>query len=179
MLFTAVTFTSCDKIADEVQDSIEVTINTDLEAPFVAIPTAVKANADGNYEFKEVVILDPSRNDDLIDYLDKIKSIEVTGIKLIVTSISSANIVLNNATFTLVDNIDGSKFEYSTPLNSAISVGSTFEIGEENAGWDTINKIIENMHASTITAEGSINEDNFEVGFVYIISIKATATPLS
>ena len=179
MLLTSVTFTSCDKVADELQNSVEVTINTDLEAAFVATPTEVKASTDGNYEFKEVVILDPSRSDDLSDYLDKIQSVEITGITIRVTSISNPNIVLNSAVFTLVDNIDGSKFEYNTPANSAIVVGSTFAIGESNAGWDTINKIIGDMHASTITAEGSINQDNFEVGFVYVISIKATATPLS
>ena len=177
MLFTAFTFTSCDKLADEIEDSVEVTINTSFEAPFVATPVSEKANADGNTEFKEIVIIDPSENDDLADYLEKIQSVEITGINLLVTSISDPSIVLNSGVFSITDNVNGSTFVYNTPQDTPISKGSTFAIGELNPGWDTINQIVEDMNASTLTAIGSINQDDFEIGFVYSISVKVVAKP--
>jgi len=177
ILFTAITFTSCDKIADEVQDSIEVTINTDLEAPFIAKPVTEKANADGGYEFREIIIIDPSQNPDLSDYMEKIQSVEVTGINILVTSISTTSLVLNNAIFTLTDNVNGSEFVYSTPVNNAISVGTSFHIGDTDPNWAAVNQMISDMHSTTLTARGSFNEDNFEVGFVYAISVKVVAKP--
>lgn len=177
ILFTAITFTSCEKVADEIQDSVEVTINTEFEAPFVAVPTSGKAVADGSYDFKATALLDPANNADLADYLDKIKSIEITGIHVLVTSISDPAIVLNSGTFTLTDNVTGSEFMFTTPNNSAIAVGTTFEVSDINPGWDTVNEIIASMNASTIDAVGTINQENFEVGFKYVVAVKVVAKP--
>jgi len=175
ILITSISFTSCEKLADDVQNAVEVTINTDFEAPFVATPTNAKANADGSSTFDETVILDPSNSGDLSDYLDKIESVEIKSIHVLVTSISDPYIVLRSATFTVTDNVDHGVFTYSTPENSAIAVGSTFEIPADNPGWDVINKAMNDMHATTVHAVGAINQDTFEIGFVYIISVKVLA----
>lgn len=174
ILFTAITFTSCEKVADEIQDSVEVTINTELEAPFVAVPTSDK---DDSYDFRETALLDPANNDDLADYLDKIKSIEITGIHVLVTSISDPAIILNSGRFSLTDNVTGNEFMFTTPNNSAIAVGTTFEVADTNPGWDTVNEIIASMNASTVEAVGTINQENFEVGFKYVVAVKVVAKP--
>ncbi len=177
ILFTAVTFTSCEKIADGVQDALELTINTDFSAPFVATPTDEKANADGSYNFKEVAILDPSQNADLAEYLQKIQSIDITTIEILITSVSNPNLVLRNGEFTLTDNVTGDTFTYHSPENTAIAMGTTLAVEETNPGWDIVNQIVDNMHASTIVAVGGLNQDDFEIEFEYIIKVKVVVNP--
>jgi len=166
IVLSAFTFTSCDKI----EDAVEVTINTDFEAPLVVTPEGKSAT------FNETVVLDPRESKDLKDYLDDIKSIDITKIKIKVVSVDPAGIELENATFTITDNVTAEKFEYSTPDNSKLTAGQMFEVGSDHPQWAIINKIISDLHASTVTAVGSVNNDEFTIEFKLIISVKATAS---
>ena len=165
ILLSAFTFTSCDKI----EDAVEVTINTDLEAPIVAIPETKSAT------FNVSEVLDPRESKDLKDYLDKIKSIEITNIKIEIVSFTPAGIDLESAVFSVIDNINQKKFEYSTPANTRLTEGLIFEVGKDHPHWAIINGIISDLHASTITAVGSVNGEEFIIEFKLIISVKAIA----
>ncbi|NOR87270.1 MAG: hypothetical protein GQ527_06645 [Bacteroidales bacterium] len=170
MMVIAGSFTSCQEIADELEDAVEVTINTELSVPFVAVPDASKGAS-----FKVSEVLDPANNEDLADYLEKIQSVEITNITVNVTSVSSSDLILESAVFNLTDNVNGSEFRFSIPNNSAVAEGSVFEVGADNPDWDTINEIISAMHASTVEAVGTFNLDEFEVGFEYVVSVRVVA----
>jgi len=172
IFITSISFTSCEKLADDVQNAVEITVNTDFTAPFVATPVEGKINKDGSGSFNERAILDPRNNDDLSPYLDKIKNVDLQSIRILITKVSVPNLILQSATFTLIDNVDGSVFSYSTPENTPIAEGSVFIVPEEVADWDLVSKTFNSMHASTITAVGSLNQENFEIEFEYIVSSK-------
>lgn len=169
ILLSAFSITSCDKL----EDAVEVTINTEFVAPLEATPIAGKSAT-----FNESIVLDPSKSDDLSDYLDEISSVEILNIKIEVTSVDPIGIELENSTFTVVDNENGNAFVYSTPDNTKLAVGTIFEVGEDHEDWEVIQKIINDMHASTITAVGSVNDDQFKIGFNFIIKVRVTASGL-
>lgn len=168
ILLSAFAFTSCDKI----EDAVGVTINTEFEAPLVAVPEGKSAT------FNVSEVLDPSESKDLKDYLDKIKSIEITNIKIEVVSVTPAGIDLENAVFTVTDNVSEAKFEYSTPANTKLTEGLIFEVGNDHPQWAIINGIINDLHASTVTAVGSVNDEEFVIEFKLILSVKAIAEGL-
>lgn len=177
ILVIAGSLTSCQQIADDIQDSAEVTIHTEFEAPFVAVPDASKALADGSFPFSTTAVIDPKSNPDLADYLEKIQSIEIVKVQVKVTEVSHDNLVLLNSTYTLTDSESDGRFAFSSEPDLGISVDTKFSVGAEHPDWDVINQIINNMHAGVITANGSFNQENFEVGFTYIISVKVVAKP--
>lgn len=177
LLVLAGTFTSCEKVAEEIQNSVEVTVYTDLEAPFTAVPDGAKSTKDGSASFSETSIIDISNNEDLADYLDNIQSIEIVKIQVMVTSTTPAGLALESGTFSITDNVSGDSFAFATPANMPITVGSYFEVGSDAPGWATVNSIIASMNASTVSAVGTINNDTFEVGFVYMVSVKVVAKP--
>lgn len=177
LLVLAGTFTSCEKVAEEIQNSVEVTVYTDLEAPMLAVPDVTKSTEEGSASFSETAIIDISNNADLADYLESIQSIEVTKIQVLVTSTTPSGLALESGTFSITDNVNGDSFAFASPANMPITVGAQFEIGSDAPGWDTVNSIIASMHASTVSAVGTINNDTFEVGFVVMVSVKVVAKP--
>jgi len=176
MVILAATFSSCEKVAEELQNSVEVTIYTDLSAPFLAVPDVTK-DMDGSATFSETAVIDINQNEDLSDYLEGIESIEVTNVKIKITSVSSENLVLENGTFTIKDNTTEDSFEFYTPTNLPLALGTEFSLPAETAGWDMINKIIASMHSATVSAVGTVNDEAFEIGFNYVISVKVKAQP--
>lgn len=175
LLIVAGTFTSCE----EAKDALEVTVYTDLEAPFTAVPDVTKSGQKGSASFSSSAILDISQNADLADYLESIKSIEITKIKIVITSTDTTGLILENGTFSITDNVSGDSFAFSSPDNMPITVGAEFEVGSDDPGWDVVNAIIASMNACTVSAVGTINNETFEVGFTYIISVKVVASPLN
>jgi hypothetical protein len=174
LLILVGTFTSCE----EIKDAADITVNTDLETTFTAVPDATKSAQEGSASFISTAILDISENADLADYLESIQSIEITKIKVMITSTTPSGLKLENGTFSITDNVNGDSFAFSTPANMPIIVGAQFEIGSDAPGWDTANSIIASMNASTISAVGTIDNETYEVGFVYIVSVKVVANPL-
>lgn len=165
-------FTSCEKIAEEIENATEVTINTTLDAPIVAVPEASK-DADGNAKFNESYVLDLSTNADLKDYLDKIKSIELTEIEVTIVSASPNGLNLIDGIYSITDNLNGDSFSFNSPSNLPLVNGSSFKVDKNSPGWDTVNAIIASQHASTLKAMGTINNETFEVTFNCTLKVKA------
>lgn len=164
-------FTSCEKIAEELENATEITINTTLDAPIVAVPEASKA---GEARFNESYVLDIANNADLGDYIEKIKSLELKQITVTVESSTPSNLTLLNGTFSITDNVDGTSFSFAAPNNMPLLNGSSFTIDETNPGWATVNAIIASKHAATVRANGVISNETFEVTFLCSLGVKAT-----
>lgn len=177
LIVLAGTLSSCKKIEDKLRDAMDVTIHTEIETPFTVVPDAVRSTRAGSSNFSSNSIIDISENDDLEDYLDNIQSLEVTKIKVMITSTTPSGLALVSSNFSIIDNVNGDSFSFATPANMPIIDGSQFEIGSDAPGWDIINRIIASMHASTLNVTGTINNDTFEVGFVHIIDVKVVANP--
>lgn len=175
LIMTAGVFTSCEKVADELQNSVEVTINTDFQAELTAVPSGAKSV---DASFNESIVLDPKQNADLADYLASIKSVTLTdNVKLMVTSVSSPDIILETATITITDNVTNDVFTFTTPANMPVIVGTSFPISANTPGYANLAKILQSMHAATITATGSVNKDQFTLVFNFLFPVKVVANP--
>ena len=166
ILLSTVSFTSCDKL----EDAVELTINTEFKTHIDVVPVEGKSTT-----FKESVDFDPNKSEDLADYIDDLKSVDLLGIKIVVTSVEPSDIVLENSAFTVEDKENGNTFVYTTPENTKLVVGTIFEVGEGYKDWGVIKQMINDMHASVITAVGSVNNDNFKIGYDITYKVKATA----
>lgn len=176
LITIAASFSSCEKLAEELQDSMKATIYTELNAAFLALPDAEK-NSMVSTTFSDTAIIDINRNEDLEDYLETIESIEVYKIKVQIDSVSSDNLVLENATFSIIDNTTEEMFEFSTPSNLPLVLNAEYELPESYPGWDKVNEIIGSMHSVTAIATGSINNEDFTVRLNVILYVRVTATP--
>ena len=176
LIIVGACFSSCEKLAEELQDSMKATIYTELNAAFMALPDAEK-NMMESASFNDTTVIDINRNEDLADYLENIESIEVYKITVQIDSVSSDNLVLENATFSIIDNTTEEKFEFSTPTNLPIVANTEYILPEGYPGWDLVNQIIGSMHSATATAVGTINNEDFSVGMKVIIYVRVTANP--
>ena len=166
---------SCEKIADEIGGAVEITINTDIEAPLVVVPMETKGPSDTAFFLKSAT-LNPTKNEDLADYLEEIENIEVTGIALKVTEVSQENLVMYNGHFNFTDLVNNKTFDFDTEVNTPIQIGTLIEVDNTHENWDVIVKAMEDLHAGQITAQGAINSNDFKITFVYGISIKVKAS---
>jgi hypothetical protein len=173
---SSVMFTGCEKLADELDNSVEVTIHAKLEAPITAVPSTGKFGSDG-YGYNESAVLDPATNGDLADYLTSIDTIDVESITILVTSVSSNNLILENSTFTITDNENGSSFSFSTPANSPITVGTIFHVDSSLPGFNNVNLMMDSLHSTTVNAVGSVNQNDFSIGYIYGVGVRVVASP--
>ncbi len=172
LIIIAGTFTSCEKVAEEIAKATEITVNTTLDAPIVAVPEASKST-DANGTFKESYVLDLASNEDLKDHLDKIQSLSMSEIQVLIQSSSPENLTLLNGTFSITDNVNGDSFTFSSPANFPLVDGTKFTINEDVPGWDMANQIIASKHAATLGAIGTIDNEAFEVNFLCSLKVKA------
>ena len=172
---SAAMFSGCEKLADELENSVVVTIHAKLEAPITAVPSTGKFGSDG-YGYNERAVLDPATNEDLAVYLTSIDTIDVESITILVTSVSSNNLILENSTFTITDNVDGSSFTYSTPANTPVTDGTIFHVDSSLPGFNNVNLMMDSLHSATVTAVGSVNQNEFSIGYVYAVGVRVVAS---
>jgi hypothetical protein len=171
LMILAGTFTSCEKVAEEIENATEITVNTTLDAPMVAVPEANKA---GEASFKEEEIIDISSNADLKDHLSKIKEIEAKSITVTINSSTPANLSLLSAAFSVTDNVTNKSFSFTAPsFPFLLTSGSSFTIDPTTPGWAELNLILGSMNPFTVKAIGTINSEEFSVAFTTSLGIKA------
>jgi hypothetical protein len=171
IVFLAGTFTSCEKVAEELENAVEVTVNTTLEAPMVAVPEANKST-DADATFKEEKIVDLATNEDLKDNLDKIQSIEATSLTVTISSSTPDKLMLKSGTFSVTDNVLGTAYSFAA-ANFLLTNGASLTFGPSSPGWAELNMIIASKNPFTVKAIGTINSEEFTVEFVTSIGVKA------
>jgi len=166
-------FTSCDKIADEIENATEVTVSTTLEASMVAVPEQNKStDADGTFKVSETI--DLANNADLKDHLDKIKDIKATLLTITIASVTPANLTLSTATFTITDNVSGIKFIIPNINQLPLTVGQSVTFSTNTANWNLLNQILASKNQFTIDGVGTINNEEFSITFKTSIGVDAT-----
>ena len=178
MFVASFSFTSCQQIADSIEDSAEITIQTEFSIPLTVVPVGGKSLNDDVYHFASSTILDPAENEDLTDYLSDIKKLEIKGIKILIKSVSTTGLILDNSTFIIKKQGEGDNiFTYSTPEGMALVEGAEIVIPNDHPDWDELNSLIKRMSPMSISVSGDINNDAFTVEFEWIISTKITVEP--
>ncbi len=169
MLITVVAFSGCKKI----EDALDVTFDTSFFSDLNAVVTeGTKSGINGTFNVE--TSLDPTSDDNVAKYMDKIKSWEVTKIKAEIISTSK------DATLTIL-NLGVANQNYSANWdfqNIAISVGTIITLDNENGQWNSINSILGDMEVFTFTTSGTTEEDQLEFKIRIEIDSEVTANPL-
>jgi hypothetical protein len=157
-----------------IKDAATVTIDTNLlvDVP-VALTTVKSAQLDAqatSYPFSANATLDMAENDDVSDYLKKIKSIDINSVTVTITGLQAEQ-VIESLTLTVTGvgevftqtNITSENNTFSPEISSDI-------IGKVEAKLESDKKI-------TMTVSGLVNVPviSFLNGFDYGVTIKANA----
>jgi len=162
-------FTSCEK----VKSLLEITLT---DVPFVInIDVQEISKKDSGVEFGGSGSFDPNDSPELAEYLDLVRNVEITEIKVRVTSATPATgLELSDAFFTLTDQANQASFTYNLPAAMDIVVGSEILIDSNTPNFSVVSDIISDMHAASVSLGGHVNQSGFILGFEY--SIKANIT---
>lgn len=168
-LAVSAAFVSCDK----VKDLLEITLR---DVTFdVNIDVTELTTKDGGYEFGGSGSIDPVANTALSQYLELIREVNITEIKVTVNSATPASgLDLYDAIFSITDNVTGANFTYTLTTTTPIVAGTEFVLDDSLPNFGVVSDIINDLHAATIVMGGHVSQAGFVLGFTY--SIKADIT---
>lgn len=168
ILFGSGAFYSCNK----VKDLLEVTIK-DVEFTAQINSSNLVTKSDG-FQFAGTVTIDPKDNPELAPYLETIRRVEVTNVKIAIDSVApTSGLILNDAIFTIKDNVNDSTFTYTIPEAIPLAKGTVIQIGGDSPDYSTISDIISALHVVNLGVDGHTNQ----LGLVnFTFTIKADIT---
>jgi hypothetical protein len=169
ILFGAIVFSGCKKVDEALDVTFDATFKTNLN---IDIPAGTEIRDNG--VFDETESIDPTTDENVKKYLDKIKGIEVNGITVTVTSITK-NITLTDLRFSVKG--DAGEAVWEIP-SLAVTEGTVATLGNESGQWDMVNTILGEKKIFTVSASGVSSEDDVQFTFEYVINTKITANPL-
>lgn len=147
-------FSSCDKVKDLLEitlTDVEFTVDfnaSDLNLKIDPIPFSVPP-----------VTFDPKDNAELAPYLETVRRVEVTEVKITVNSATSiGEFILNDAIFTLTDTVNSDVYSYTTTAPITLEAGTIIMIGGETPDYSKISDIISALHVASLGMEGHINQ---------------------
>ncbi len=163
-LITSISIVSCNKVKDLLEITLrDVTFDVDVDATELT-------TKDGSYDFGGSGTISPRSNADLNPYLSLIRSVDITEVKVTVTSVNPSDLNLLGATFSITDNDNGAVFTYTVTTSTPLS-GATFIIDSSTPNFSIVSDIINDLHDATVSLTGSVDQPGFTIGFNY--SVKA------
>lgn len=153
-----------------IQDALKVEFETDftIDLPISMMDPEVKM---GPYPFDVSRTLDLSGDESLTDYIDRIRSIELTQIVSTVTDLSEA-IQLINATLTVTGNGETAEWTFN---NLDITNGTILSLANDNGQLATISSILSSMGVVTVRFQGMSNTTGVEYTLSNVLSTLVTA----
>lgn len=167
LLVAAIVFTGCNKVKNAADVHFDANYSTDINV-------TVSPNRDINGSFNESATIDPSSNADVNTYLNLIKSWEIVGVSGEITSVSQ-DFTLLSATVSVSSADQNASWEFS---NLAVTTGSSLTLDNSGGQWDTINKILAEKQAFTVSFSGQTDQDNVQFTLHVTLQSKVVANPL-
>lgn len=163
-VFISGLFVSCSDVKDALETTIEdVTFDVDVNVSEIT-------TKDDSYEFGGSATLDPKGNSDIGPYLSTIRAVKIKEVIVEVTSITPATgIDLMDATFTLTDLENSAAFTYQITESTPLTLGKTFVLNSSTPNFSVVSDIISDLHSSTVSLSGHVNQTGFVLGFKYTI----------
>ena len=163
---------SCESIESLFDIDFDTTLSGDLD---ISIQESAKKSA--SYSFSTYTEVDPLDDEDIQEYLDKIKDFDVNEIMAKAVYVNKGEVVFGpGTTFTIYDNID--KATWPAPDNWAVSEGTTLTLGDISKVYQTVADILTRKKPFTIGASGTCSETGVEVVIRISIKTKVIANPL-
>ena len=169
-LFASGIFVSCQAVIDVLEITLHDVV---FEVPLDA--TEITTKVTSYPKFEGSATFNPTTNPELEPYLEAIRGVSITEIKIMVTSITPATgVSLIDASFKITDNVNSAEFIYLITETKALAVGTVFTIDNTTPNFNVVSDIINNLHAATISFEGHVNTAGFVIGFNNIITADIT-----
>jgi len=166
LFLTGIIFTGCNKIKEIADVDFIANYIADLDVDMAAKST--------DATFSVETTIDPLSNDNVKEYIDKIKDYEIQKVTVEVTYINNdANLVSGE-----LDIFTDNNLASWTLSNLPLTQGGKLELGNENGQWETITKIFEEQSSFVVKLEGETDEDGLIFTIRLIIETKITANPL-
>ena len=166
LILTAIIFTGCSKVKELADVKFNVNYDTDLK---VVVPLGARTAG-----FDVETQVDPTADEEVQKYLDKIKGFEIQQMSAKVKEISK-DVTLVTADFSVFTDDKNATWHME---NLPLTVGATIQLGNENGQWNTVNQIFDEKTTFTVKLKGETDED--DVTFIIEVSmvVKIIANPL-
>lgn len=160
LILIAMIFTSCDTVKDwlstDVDTRLELSVPVNITATGMALKSADATLA--TYPFSKTGTLSLNENDDVADYIDKIKEVNISGVDATVLGLSSGQVIQ-----TLTVSVNG--VGTILTLTNVSSTSGKIIPNVPQATLDQIGSKLETDLSLTITVAGTTNYSpmNFSV----------------
>jgi hypothetical protein len=165
---------SCEKIRSIFDVDFDTTLSGDLEIDIQDMEVLKSAE---EYAFKDEVTVDPMDNEDIADYIDNIKKMDVNDVILSVEYVNKQDVIFKSGTYFRVANYTN---EVTWTLSGDWPIVEGTEITLEDLGgtYDALEKILDTKVVFTISTEGTCTVTNVFIVIRLGIDTKVTASPL-
>ena len=174
LLIMTAGLSSCEKVRSIFDVEFDTTLSGDLEIDIQDMEVLKSAEV---YAFQAEVSVDPLDNEDIADYIDNIKEMNVDDVILSVEYVNKQDVVFKSGTYFRVANYAN---EVTWTLSGDWPIVEGTEITLEDLGgtYDALEKILDTKGVFTVSTEGTCTETNVFIVIRLGIDTKVTASPL-
>lgn len=173
LIMLAAGISSCEKIRSIFDVEIDTTLSGELDIDIQ--DQALKSVLD--YAFKSQEDIDPLDDDDIAEYEENIKDMDVKGILATVVYVSKENVEFKAGTaFSISDQM--SNVVWTLDDDWPIAEGTTITLGDLGDVYKAVAEILNRKKPFTIGAEGTCTQTDVYITIRMDIDTKVTANPL-
>lgn len=144
----------------------EVTFDTSFQGD-IAVDVS---GTNRNESFNESILIDPTSDDQVAKYLDKIKGFDIKSVTAEVIKISE-DLTLVTAKVEIFNQSKQAVWNYSDVY---LTPGAFLTMNNNNGQWDTVSQILMDKLPFTVNLSGEVDKSN--VSFTLRITIETTVT---
>ena len=176
--FVTLTFMSCEKIKDLTDVPIETTLSTDIEATS-ATPgeSSLKSCSIAVFSFEGTAIIDPTEDDDIDKYWDKIRSWEVKKIHNRIRTITEAATLIEGEL--IVKDQETKEILFTKKVENVSLSNGADVMNIIGADYKKIITTLEDKHSLEVTLKGDVNRAGVVIVFALGFDVKVIANPLN
>lgn len=171
LIILTASLTSCEKI----KSWFDVDIDTTIEGQMNVTSNNVELKSTEAYSINGSVTIDLSDNEDLAEYIDLIKAVEVHSVSLEVVSIDSSDVMILAGSEFSISSTDNPGLSWTITSDLPIDVGTTITLDSDD--YSVLNDMLEGDAPVTFSSSGTCNKGNVHILLTYGIDATVTANP--
>ncbi len=174
LLALVVSISSCEKVKGLFDIDFDTTFKGDLE---IEIPESELKSAEF-HEFHSTVEVKIEDYDDIVEYGENIREINVDSILATVKDVNKDDVVFSKGTtFSIYDTEDKATWELENDWDIVVGTKITLgDIGTEK--YNTVKRILEKQKAFTISGDGYCTQKGVSITIRLSINTTVVANPL-
>jgi hypothetical protein len=164
---------SCEKIKSLFDVDFDTTFSGDLD---IDIPESALKSAIG-YEFQVQATIDPLDDEDVAEYIDNIKEMQVNDVLATVVAVNKENVAFESGTFFKIAD-DTDVVTWTLTSDWPITEGTELTLGDLGGTYKVVQDILERKGPFKIGVEGTCTQKGVNITIRLSIDTKVIASPL-